>query len=79
MLQKGVQCNTQHGILNDFDKHFTANGLYDAAESFKANVLRMNDTEPSQAFANEYLQQAVDFTSYAKSLREKLIAEEIAG
>jgi sulfite reductase (ferredoxin) len=79
LLQKSVQCNTQHGILNDFDKHFTANGLYDAAESFKAHVLRMNDAEPSQAFANEYLQQAVDFKSYAKSLREKLIAEEVAG
>lgn len=79
LLQKSVQCNTQHGILNDFDKHFTANGLYTASDSFKTYVLRMNDAEPSQAFANEYLQQAVDFKSYAKSLREKLIAEEVTG
>jgi sulfite reductase (ferredoxin) len=76
LLQKGVQCNTQHGILNDFDKHFTAAGLYTTAESFKTQVLRMNDTEPSKAFAKEYLQQAVAFKNYAKELREKLITEE---
>jgi sulfite reductase (ferredoxin) len=76
LLQKNVQCNTQHGILNDFDKHFTANGLYTAAESFKAQVMRMNDADPSEIFAKEYLQQATAFTAYAKQLREKLIGEE---
>lgn len=77
LLQKNVQCNTQHGILNDFDNHFTANGLFTEAESFKAAVMRMNDIAPSEAFAKEYLQQAIEFTAYAKGLREKLIAEEI--
>lgn len=77
LLQKNVQCNTQHGILNDFDKHFTANGLYTKTESFKERVMRMNDIPPSEAFAKEYLQEAIDFTAYAKGLREKLIAEEI--
>lgn len=77
LLQKNVQCNTQHGILNDFDKHFTAAGLFTEAESFKAAVMRMNDTPPSEDFAKEYLQQAIEFTAYAKGLREKLIAEEI--
>ena len=28
LLQQGVQCNTQAGILKDFDIHFTQNGLY---------------------------------------------------
>jgi sulfite reductase (ferredoxin) len=76
LLQKGVQCNTQHGILNDFDKTFTQGGLYTAAESFKAQVLRMNDTAPSETFANEYLQQSKDFSAYAKSLREEMVLEE---
>jgi sulfite reductase (ferredoxin) len=76
LLQKGVQCNTQHGILNDFDKTFTQNGLYSGAESFKAQVLRMNDIVPSEEFANEYLQQAKEFSAYAKALREQLIVEE---
>ena len=76
LLQKGVQCNTQHGILNDFDKTFTQAGLYTAAESFKVQVLRMNDIAPSEAFANEYLLQAKEFSAYAKSSREQLISEE---
>jgi hypothetical protein len=46
-LQQGVQCNTQHGIINDFDKHFTANGLYTESTSFKSDVMRMNDNEPT--------------------------------
>ncbi|MFN9711029.1 MAG: HEPN domain-containing protein [Bacteroidota bacterium] len=79
LLQKGVQCNTQHGILNDFDKTFTQAGLYKAAESFKVQVLRMNDIAPSEAFANEYLQQAKDFSAYAKSLREEMVLEEKKG
>jgi sulfite reductase (ferredoxin) len=79
LLQKGVQCNTQHGILNDFDKTFTQAGLYTAAESFKAQVLRMNDIEPSENFASEYLQQAKDFAAYAKASREQMVLEEKKG
>ena len=76
LLQKGVQCNTQHGILNDFDKTFVQAGLYTSADSFKAQVLRMNDIAPSDSFAAEYLQQAKDFVAYAKTSREQLVLEE---
>lgn len=76
LLQKGVQCNTQHGILNDFDKHVTAAGLYNLAPSFKEQVMRMNDAEPSAAFATEYLQQAKNFIEYSKQFREQLVLEE---
>jgi sulfite reductase (ferredoxin) len=76
LLQKGVQCNTQHGILNDFDKQFTETGFYPHAASFKTEVLRMNETAPSASFADEYLQQAKDFIGYAKQARERLVREE---
>jgi sulfite reductase (ferredoxin) len=76
LLQQGVQCNTQHGILNDFDKHFTANGLYTGSNSFKTTVLRMNDSEPSENFANEYLQQAKAFVEFAKEYRERAVLAE---
>ncbi|MFN8264669.1 MAG: HEPN domain-containing protein [Chitinophagaceae bacterium] len=76
LLQKGVQCNTQHGILNDFDKHVTAAGLYNIAPSFKDYVMRMNDAEPSEKFATEYLQQAKDFIGFSKQFREQLVLEE---
>jgi sulfite reductase (ferredoxin) len=70
LLQQGVQCNTQQGILNDFDKHFTANGLYTESSSFKSDVMRMNENEPDENFATTYLQQAKDFVLYANAYRK---------
>ena len=74
LLQQGVQCNTQHGILNDFDKHFTEKNLYN--KNFKADVMRMNDAEPTETFANEYLQQAKAFVEFAKEFRERAVLAE---
>ncbi len=75
MLQNGVQCNTQHGIIKDFDLHFTEKGLYTAG-SFKSAVMRMNDVSPSQDFAKEYLQQAKEFIEFAKLFREQSVLAE---
>ena len=76
LLQKGVQCNTQIGILNDFDLNFTHKGLYTQSKSFKAEVMRMNENQPSENFAKQYLNQAKEFLNYASETRERLIAEE---
>lgn len=78
LLQQGVQCNTQHGILNDFDRHFTEKGLY-AGESFKETVLQINKTEPSDIFARDYLESAKAFAAYARQYREQAILEEKVG
>jgi len=74
LLQNGIQCNTQHGILKDFDTHFTDKGLYPT--SFKTAVMRMNDTAPSEEFAKEYLQQAKEFIEFAKVFREQTVLAE---
>jgi len=74
LLQNGVQCNTQHGILKDFDVNFTDKGLYPT--SFKAAVMRMNDVPASEEFANEYLQQAKSFIEFAKVFREQSVLAE---
>ncbi len=73
LLQQSVQCNTQHGIINDFEKHFTETGLY--SKNFKAEIMSMNEHEPTQKFANEYLKQAVEFIDFAKKYREAAIVE----
>ena len=75
LLQQGVQCNTQHGILKDFDTNFTGKGLYPAG-NFKASVMRMNDVAPSESFAIEYLQQAKEFIEFAKVFREQTVLAE---
>ena len=76
LLQKGIQCNTQHGILNDFDKNFTENSLYNKSDSFKKEVMRMNENEPSENFASGYLEQAKSFISFARQFREQAALEE---
>jgi len=75
LLQQGVQCNTQHGILKDFDTHFSDKGLY-IPGSFKTSVMYMNDVPPSESFANEYLQQAKRFIEFAKVFREQTVLAE---
>jgi len=76
LLQQGVQCNTQHGILKDFDTHFSDKGLY-IPGSFKTTVMYMNDVPPSETFANEYLQQAKKFIEFAKVFREQTLLAEV--
>ena len=76
LLQKGIQCNTQQGILKDFDKYITAEGLYTLQESFAAAVLQMNDQLPSKEFAEAYLQQAKDFIVFARKFREQSVLAE---
>jgi sulfite reductase (ferredoxin) len=75
LLQQGIQCNTQHGILKDFDTHFSDKGLY-IPGNFKATVMYMNDVPPSETFANEYLQQAKKFVEFAKVFREQTVLAE---
>ncbi len=76
LLQQNVQCNTQQGILNDFDKHFHETGIYKAEKSFKETVMSMNDNEPTASFANTYLEQAINFTKTATAIRESMLAAE---
>ncbi|MFI5185702.1 MAG: HEPN domain-containing protein [Chitinophagales bacterium] len=76
LLQQGVQCNTQAGILKDFDLHFTQNGLYTDSNDLKETVLQMNQAEPSEEFAMAYLQKAKDFVVFAKLFRQQAILAE---
>ena len=71
LLQQGVHCNTQIGILNDFDTHFSAKGLYKEGTSFKQEALQMNENKPSASFAATYLQESLDFIAFARSWREQ--------
>src|SRR5579871_40854 len=73
LLNHSVHCNTQAGILKDFDTHFTEKGLYKDVESFKEMVLQINQNEPSEQFTITYLQQAKAFNEYAHAFREQLV------
>lgn len=73
LLQQGVQCNTQAGILKDFDIHFVQNGLFGKYSSLKETVLKMNTMAPSEEFALSYLQEAKDFIELGRRFREQVV------
>ncbi|ACU64021.1 HEPN domain-containing protein [Chitinophaga pinensis] len=74
LLGEGVSCNTQTGIINDFDKHFVETGKWPLDGSFKTLVLQINQNEPSESFAKEYYQQAADFYQQAHAFRNQAAA-----
>ncbi len=73
LLKHEVHCNTQAGVLKDFDVYFIAKGLYTAYPSFKDLVLQINQNEPSEEFAIKYLEQANAFIDFAKAFKEELV------
>ncbi len=70
LLDKQVHVNTHHGVINDFDKHFTETKLIALADTFKDLVLQINQNEASRAFAEKYFEEATDFTYKVKLYRE---------
>jgi sulfite reductase (ferredoxin) len=69
LLNRQVQCNTQVGILKDFDTHFTAKGLYIDNVSFRDLVLQINQKEPTEQFAKTYLQDAKKIIAFAHAFK----------
>lgn len=71
LLDKGLKGNTQIGIIDDFDANYVAEGTFAFETSFKETVLQLNQHEPSEAFAREYIGQALLFLQQASSYRQQ--------
>ncbi|HVZ56307.1 MAG TPA: hypothetical protein VG870_06575 [Chitinophagaceae bacterium] len=76
LLHQGVQCNTQTGILRDFDLHFVQKGLTTDGQPFQEQVLQINRNEPTESFARAYFEEALRFTRWARQFRESLVEEK---
>lgn len=75
LLSEDKKCNTQIGILKDFDTHFVDAGHFDFAQPFKKMVLEINQHDPNdQTFAHRYFQSASDFMQKVKIFRQKQVA-----
>jgi sulfite reductase (ferredoxin) len=75
LLSEGVSCNTQHGIMNDFDKYFVETGKLAVPGGFKAMVMQINQHEPTESFARQYHKLAADFYQQAQQYRQAIAAE----
>lgn len=72
LLDKQVHVNTQHGVINDFDKTYVEPGIIVLDGSFKDLILQINQNEPSQQFAEAYFDQANKFLLNVKQYRGNL-------
>jgi sulfite reductase (ferredoxin) len=74
LLSKDIKCNTQSGILDDFQKNFVATSEYQEVKDFPAQALQMNQFEPELNFATDYLAQAETFVKNITAIRESQLA-----
>lgn len=78
LLEKEVSCNSQISMINDFDKHFVATGLFQFATDFKTHVLRINQHVPEESFAKSYLDEANGFLEQSRAFRQKQAVEDLS-
>ena len=57
----GKQTNTQHGVINDFEKEFVETKQYTVFPSAKEQILKINKSEPTKEFAAAYIADANAF------------------
>jgi sulfite reductase (ferredoxin) len=69
LLDKSVPTNTHHGIINDFDKQYVETNEIKISGAFKDFALQINKQEPSKEFAENYLNDAIDFIRQAQLVR----------
>ena len=76
LIGENLKTNTQHGIINDFDQYFIQSGLIELDGSFSELILQIKKNKATEAFANQYLNDAIAFYKTIDSLRSKTIKNE---
>ena len=76
LLSIDVKCNTQIGILKDFDTHFVQTGKFEFPMSFEEYVLRLRQNEPTEDFARQFVADATLFLTKVKATRAAQIAAD---
>ena len=71
LLDKSVTVSNQTAVINKFDENFVSTGEFAVdAETFSALVLQINQHEPSEVFANQYVAEAERFLTAATTYRQ---------
>lgn len=74
LIGENFKTNTHWGIIDEFDTAFVQSGLISLNKSFKDLVYQINQNEPNQTFATNYLNEANDFYQKIEELRAISIA-----
>jgi sulfite reductase (ferredoxin) len=73
LTMESINCNTQMGIINDFDKHLVQTGKISFNGSFAEELLTINKQEPTKDFATQFLAKALTFVEQIKSFRKDTV------
>lgn len=68
LLDKNINCSTQHGIISEFDKYFSE----EFGGNIKEQILQINKNEPSKDFAVDYISVSEEFVKQAILVREAI-------
>ncbi|MFY0630446.1 MAG: HEPN domain-containing protein [Flavobacteriaceae bacterium] len=74
LTSEQVKTNTQSSIIKNFDTHFVATGKFDVPTSFSKLVYQINQNEPNEVFASDYLQKAKEFYKKVDAFRAKEVS-----
>ena len=75
LLAEKQKTNHHAGIIDLFDTVFVDTNTIPLATTFKELVYQIKDNEPSEAFAKQYLEQAIAFFATIEEYREKDLAD----
>ncbi len=70
LLSEDHRCNTQAGIIRDFEEKFVQESKFFLASDFESYVYQMNQNEPNQDFAQSYLEDAQKFIDQVTHYRQ---------
>ncbi|MFY0651457.1 MAG: HEPN domain-containing protein [Cyclobacteriaceae bacterium] len=80
LTDKGIEVNTQAGVMNNINEHFADNKLWSADGTFMDQVLQINKNEPSKEFAESYIAEAEAFLgNVQKTAVSELVEAAVEG
>ena len=69
LIDKNINCSTHQQVISRFDEHYA--GEYE--NSFSTQIMAINQHEPSQTFANQYLETSLNFINWSQQYRELIL------
>lgn len=75
LLAEKQKTNTHSGIIDSFDTVFVEGNKIELGTSFRELVYQINKNEPTEAFAKEYIQEAITFFGKLEAYRAEDLAK----
>lgn len=70
LIEKGIRCNTQQGILLDFDANLGSEYGFSETNSFSELILRIKEEKASETIAKAYLDEVNEVLTKLKKIHE---------